>query len=183
MNRILSVVRSMTNKIIELSRAVVTARPMGKVTVGWSRAGQRIDGHGGHVRWRGDTTRFRRAFRSSPGAGVGQLTRGAGRAGVGTPLPWGTTSSMRRRAVPAARHGGPGAGTCLTASCCGARRRIRRSAAYPHCRHTVMSIPVRRSIIACGVSGSRGSGAGCASRVRHRARLRARANFPWPVAD
>ena len=56
MNRILSVVRSMTDKIIELSRAVVTAPAptMGKVTVGWSRSGQRIDGHGGHVRWRGD---------------------------------------------------------------------------------------------------------------------------------
>ena len=31
----------------------------------------------------------------------------------------------------------------------------------PQCRHTVMSIPVRRNIMACGVSGSRGSVAGC----------------------
>jgi len=37
-----------------------------------------------------------------------------------------------------------------------------------------MSIPVRRSIIAWDVSGSRSSGSGWANRARHRASFRAR---------
>ena len=47
MNRILSVVRSMTDKIIELSRGVVTALAYGEINR-WkrSRSGQRIEGHG-----------------------------------------------------------------------------------------------------------------------------------------
>ena len=59
----------------------------------------------------------------------------------------------------------------------GCEDEVRRSVPRPHSRHTVMSIPVRRSITACGVSGSRGSGVGCASRVRHRESLRARARL------
>ena len=39
----------------------------------------------------------------------------------------------------------------------GARMRIRRSVPRAHWRHTVMSMPVRRNIIASGDSGSRGS--------------------------
>ena len=75
-----------------------------------------------------------------------RLGQPPGRDGIGTPLPWGTTSSMRRRAVPAARHGGRGAGTCLTASCCGTRRRMRRSAAYRAFLHECCRYPCRHSI-------------------------------------
>ena len=46
----------------------------------------------------------------------------------------------------------------------GSRMRICRSVPLPHCRHRVISIPVRRSIISCVVSGSSDSGAACSGR-------------------
>ena len=70
------------------------------------------------------------------------------------------TVSIQRSSARVHRHGGRVGATRLAVGTWDARMRMRRNVPRPHWRHTVMSIPVRRSIIASGDSGSRGSGSG-----------------------
>ena len=89
---------------------------------------------------------------------IGAIHPGAGSVGAEAPARPGSAHSAIQLSAAAGHHGGRSAGTRIDARICDARTRIRRSVPRPHCRHTVMSIPVRRSIIASGVSGSPGVG-------------------------
>ena len=57
------------------------------------------------------------------------------------------------------------------------------SGPFPYCSQTVMSLPVRCSIIACVFSGSNGSGSGWSISARHRASLPARKRLDMSIAD
>ena len=162
MNRIFWVVRSMTKKIIELSRGVVMAPPMGKVTA----ESESISSTCRRRRLPIDGTSIQdpvaEVVRSRRRARIGAIHPGAGSVGAEAPARPGSANSAIQLSAAAGHHGGRSAGrpagTRIDARICNARTRIRRSVPRPHCRHTVMSIPVRRSIIASGVSGSPGVG-------------------------
>ena len=96
--------------------------------------------------------------RSRRRARIGAIHPGAGSVGAEAPARPGSADSAIQLSAAAGHHGDRSAGTRIDARICDAMTRIRRSVPRPHCRHTVMSIPVRRSIIASGVSGSPGVG-------------------------
>ena len=158
MNRIFWVVRSMTKKIIELSRGVVAASTMGKVTA----ESESISSTCRRRRLPIDGTSIQdpvaEVVRSRRRARIGAIHPGAGSVGAEAPARPGSANSAIQLSAAAGHHGDRSASTRIDARICDARTRIRRSVPRPHCRHTVMSIPVRRSIIASGVSGSPGVG-------------------------
>ena len=173
----------MTEKIIELSRGVVAAPTMGKVTA-------ESESISSTCRWRRlpiDGTSIQdpvaEVVRSRRRARIGAIHPGAGSVGAEAPARPGSANSAIQLSAAAGHHGGRPAGTRIDARICDARTRIRRSVPRPHCRHTVMSIPVRReaSYPAClaGVfrftavgpispsscPPSKPSGSGCASKA------------------
>ena len=145
-------------KIIELSRGVVAAPTMGKVTA----ESESISSTCRRRRLPIDGTSIQdpvaEVVRSRRRARIGAIHPGAGSVGAEAPARPGSANSAIQLSAAAGHHGGRSAGTRIDARICDARTRIRRSVPRPHCRHTVMSIPVRRSIIASGVSGSPGVG-------------------------
>ena len=115
MNRIFWVVRSMTKKIIELSRGVVAAPPMGKVTA----ESESISSTCRRRRLPIDGTSIQdpvaEVVRSRRRARIGAIHPGAGSVGAEAPARPGSANSAIPLSAAAGHHGGRSAGTRIDA--------------------------------------------------------------------